>query len=85
MLGLLSWIGLSNARSVPDFVWITDESAPLPVPHEYPWSPFEPTDPTDENCVVLDVTRTNLRDTECVVAVPYICECDAFPENPQHF
>jgi hypothetical protein len=82
-----TWIGLSNARSTTfEFQWVTDEPAPVPANGIPPWLPGEPDMPMTEHCVVLQPNTSGYVDTGCTGQTrPYVCECDAYAENPEHF
>jgi hypothetical protein len=81
----LAWIGLQDRTTNGTYRWITAENTnnypPLAVP---PWGNGQPTGGTDFDCVYLNGTF-GLDDERCAVFFPYVCECDAFANDPSRY
>ena len=82
--GVKPWIGLSSIGHM-GFNWVTDENTlGYPPLVGDPWEAGAPVNGTSVDCVELagDAKFTNLT---CVTAMPYVCECDAYPADPANF
>jgi hypothetical protein len=74
------WIGYSDRNTENLFQWVTLED-PTAMPM---WLPGQPDNGSgDQNCVRLGAA--GLDDNFCTVSHPYVCECDAFMNQPSHY
>jgi hypothetical protein len=64
------------------FRWITDEPLAVPPDGVPPWAATEPMDTMNRQCAELDIDQGQLVTTPCELPDPYVCECDAFDEEP---
>jgi hypothetical protein len=78
-------IGLSNLAPDGQYRWVSNEPAVVPPPGQDPWAMNEPEAPENNHCVLLLFSNGNLASTQCDAPDPYVCECDAFQEQPDNF
>lgn len=96
---MYAWIGLTNLSNPPptiigtpptcgpgpsSFRWVSAENSPVPGDSvNPPWADDDPVQTCTQNCVRLQ-TNPRISNLGCQNMHPYICECDASPEAPDH-
>jgi hypothetical protein len=77
-----AWIGRSDRLVENTFLWVTLEDTGY-VP---PWEPGQPdngVDTGEQDC--LRVYPPGMDDDYCTQPQPYLCECDAYENQPSHY
>ncbi len=80
--GPVRWIGLSNRAAIETYVPVTDEQVSYPPASGTPWAPGEPSF-TETRCVALAAGA--LITLSCGNGRNFICECDAFADDPMNY
>jgi hypothetical protein len=82
------WIGLSDRVATFDWLWVTGEdTGAYPPPSGPPWKEGQPTngDGGRQDCVVME-TSGLWDDRICDDGTyAYVCECDAYAQEPARF
>jgi hypothetical protein len=76
------WIGYSDRIAENMFRWVTLEPSAVMLA----WQPGQPDNGAGsgpQNCVRLGAV--GLDDNFCTVSHPYVCECDAHPDDPSQY
>ena len=79
-----SWIGLSDRAIEAAYQWVTQETNNYPPASGDPWATDEPKANDTEDCVMIDGTG-DLVMQNCDLNKPYVCECDAFMNDPTKY
>jgi hypothetical protein len=76
------WLGLTNLKT-PSPAWVTSEAAQIPQSY---WSPYngEPNNLTFEQCSNF-MQEGKLHTNPCTQAHQYVCECDAYANEPSRY
>jgi hypothetical protein len=85
----LTWIGVSDTVGEGTWLWVTVEAVDADYPPAGgggPWQSGQPDDGGngDEDCVAM-LAMGDFQDLDCALGVRYICECDAYADEPSHY
>jgi hypothetical protein len=92
--GNLYWIGLTDRVVTGSWRWVTAEPTLYPSLQSPPWSSGRPSGLAGQDCVVLNYTSGppddgTLFDDVCTQVSTaqnfYICECDAYADDPARY
>ncbi len=82
------WIGLTDRIDDDQFRWVTIQgTGGYPGNSGGPWGPNEPRNGLgdSEDCVWMSAQMGQLADDSCEQNEQFVCECDAFAEDPTRF
>ncbi|HUS29048.1 MAG TPA: C-type lectin domain-containing protein [Kofleriaceae bacterium] len=83
-LGGEKWVGLSDRAIEGAYQWVTAETNNYPPSTGGPWGTDEPKASGAEDCVLMSNTG-DLEMRSCGLGRQYVCECDAFPNDPTKY
>jgi hypothetical protein len=78
------WIGLSDRKSPDSFVWVSTETI-ITYPDLSPWDQDEPSTGAGDDCVVMKASTVTFDAVNCGLPYGYVCECDAYPSDPNRY
>lgn len=78
------WTGLSDRAIEGAYQWVTQETNTYPPSSGDPWAAGEPKASAGDDCVMLQ-TQGVLKVTSCTFGKIFVCECDAFMNDPTKY
>jgi hypothetical protein len=79
------WLGLTDRRVADQWIWVTQEPTGGYPPLSHPaWAPNEPD--REGECGAMDENgRLEARRCDGQDDVPFLCECDVYPDDPSRY
>lgn len=77
------WLGLTDRVQDTRWAWVTNETATYPGLNEA-WAIDEPSTNVGYDCA-LQRGNDDFLANDCGVALGFICECDAYPNDPANY
>lgn len=77
------WIGLSDLATEGTYRWVTAELVQYPIMSA--WAAGEPSADIADDCVRVQASNTNLDSLPCATLIPFVCECDDYPNEPANY